>query len=268
MLKNARPGQNGFTLIELLVVLGIISILLALILPVIGAARKSARDTKCKNNLREIGNYYTMYAQINDDNIPLGTSQRCPSTVYRSDWSSYLWVGGFPSAAAGPLLLNGTIDNHTARLLYCPREVRDELTWEVNEHFFPGKGEPVSAWNIRISYAVRPVPNRLWLWLTPETEGCLTTVPQIAYPKPMPKLVDFTNKILLAEPPGRKPYNHGNASAPRVHAVFGDGSVRSLLVSEADKVVSGYEDVSEIYPAPIETTNATVMLGFELLEKQ
>lgn len=268
MLANANRGRRGFTLVELLVVIGIITILLGLILPAIGSARKSARDTKCKNNLREIGNYYTMYAQINDDNIPLGTSQRCPSTVYRSDWSSYIWVGGFPSAAAGPLLSNGTIYRHTAQLLYCPNEFRDELTWEVNEHFFPGKGETVSARNIRISYAVRPVPNRLWLWLTPETEGCLTTVPAIVYPKPMPKLVDFTNKILLAEPPGRKPYNHGNASAPRVNAVFGDGSVRSMLVAEADKVVSGYEDIPEIYPAPIETANSTVMAAFELLDKQ
>lgn len=266
MHRNTSGCRRGFTLIEMLVVIGIISILMALILPAIGSARKSARDTKCKNNLREIGSYYTMYAQINDDNIPLGTSQRCPSTVYRSDWSSYIWVGGFPSAAAGPLLSNGTIYHHTARLLYCPSEARDELTWEVNEHAFPGKGDPVSARNIRISYAVRPVPNRLWLWLTPES--CSVTVPAIVYPKPMPKLVDFTNKILLAEPPGRRPYNHGNASVPRVNAVFGDGSVRSLLVAEADKVVSDYEDIAEIYPAPKETTNATVMQAFELLEKQ
>jgi prepilin-type N-terminal cleavage/methylation domain-containing protein len=49
------PCRRGFTLIELLVVIAIIGVLMALILPAIGAARGAARRTQCMNNQRQVG---------------------------------------------------------------------------------------------------------------------------------------------------------------------------------------------------------------------
>ena len=62
---------RGFTLIELLVVIAIIAILAAILFPVFAKAREKARQTTCTNNQRQIITAITMYAQDNDEMLPL-----------------------------------------------------------------------------------------------------------------------------------------------------------------------------------------------------
>ncbi len=62
--------RRAFTLIELLVVISIIALLVGILLPALGAARKSALDLKCKTQLRQFGIAFMTYATDNRDTLP------------------------------------------------------------------------------------------------------------------------------------------------------------------------------------------------------
>ena len=68
-MKPAR-GRSGFTLIELLVVIGIITILIAILLPALPAARIQALETVCKSNLRQWGLGIQMYINESKGELP------------------------------------------------------------------------------------------------------------------------------------------------------------------------------------------------------
>ena len=51
----SRRGAKAFTLIELLVVIAIIAVLVAILLPAVQQAREAARQSTCKNNLKQLG---------------------------------------------------------------------------------------------------------------------------------------------------------------------------------------------------------------------
>ena len=68
-MNRSRDGA-GFTLVEMLVVIGVMGILAALLVPVLGYARSVAQETRCIGNLKAIGTGVVLYVQAYDNYLP------------------------------------------------------------------------------------------------------------------------------------------------------------------------------------------------------
>jgi prepilin-type N-terminal cleavage/methylation domain-containing protein len=91
-VKRARVTARGFTLVELLVVIGIISVLVGILMPVLTTARTSAARVRAASNLRQLMTAYTEYSLTNKGSLLLGypppTVNGVPVTAELTDGST------------------------------------------------------------------------------------------------------------------------------------------------------------------------------------
>jgi len=95
-ITSPRREPQAFTLIELLVVIALISLLMAILLPVLTAARVAARNTVCQSNLRQLVIAFNAYAADNQGDMMLvglpGSSPQ-PGVTWWFGWQSSTTVG-------------------------------------------------------------------------------------------------------------------------------------------------------------------------------
>jgi prepilin-type N-terminal cleavage/methylation domain-containing protein len=147
--RSIRPSstfRRGFTLVELLVVIAILAVLAALLFPVFGTATFRAKNTVCRNDLRQISLALQMYATTYDIYPPLsqlvGGDGLTSTELY---WDQYLEPYLFPKKTITPYLYaSGHGGPRTVeKFLLCPFFPATM----VNRPFDDSKIPPIYAYN-------------------------------------------------------------------------------------------------------------------------
>jgi prepilin-type processing-associated H-X9-DG protein/prepilin-type N-terminal cleavage/methylation domain-containing protein len=101
-LTSSRSGSgavgpsHAFTLVELLVVIGIISVLVAMLLPALNKARESAQRISCASNLRQVNMAWIAYVSDYHGELPVMTTNYWhitpPTTPPALVTTDYYWA--------------------------------------------------------------------------------------------------------------------------------------------------------------------------------
>src|SRR3954467_14063376 len=127
--RRYRSSACAFTRVELLVVIGIIAVLIGILLPTLGRARESAKQTQCMSNIRQVSTAFVMYANDNKGWLPASARG---ANVYAHDWIHYSGGRDLDESAIGKYLgriidLGGTNSSGMRRsfnvnVLRCPSD--------------------------------------------------------------------------------------------------------------------------------------------------
>jgi prepilin-type N-terminal cleavage/methylation domain-containing protein len=150
-------SQSGFTLIELLAVIAIISILVAILLPVLGGAKAKAYKVQCAANLKQWGAAITMYAGDNAGFFPDNTQPGAADLTWMAyNFSNifypvYLYRDKPGTSVSG---LRGKND-----VFFCPTDIAQREAESlgnipnlISYNYLPGRTNTTNLWNVTWNY--------------------------------------------------------------------------------------------------------------------
>jgi prepilin-type N-terminal cleavage/methylation domain-containing protein len=145
--------KRGFTLIELLVVIAIIAILMSVLMPALNRARLQGKRAACMGNLKQLTLAWIMYADENDDRIPLAN----PSST---GWVEWVNNQNAPEEQKLDGLRGGTLYKYCSNVksYRCPTGVRGEVvTYAIVDSMNGYSGHP---WSKGMTYKKKSVIKR------------------------------------------------------------------------------------------------------------
>ncbi|MFH1496515.1 MAG: prepilin-type N-terminal cleavage/methylation domain-containing protein [Verrucomicrobiota bacterium] len=86
----SRVRRAAFTLVELLTVIAIIGVLAAILIPIVGRVRDSARSSQCMSNLRQIGVSLKLYITDHKNTLPPTYNWTPTSELVAGEWAKQL----------------------------------------------------------------------------------------------------------------------------------------------------------------------------------
>jgi prepilin-type N-terminal cleavage/methylation domain len=158
-MRAPHPASSraGFTLIELLTVIAIIGILAAILVPVVGRVRESARTTQCLSNLRQIQLANIAYASDNRGGYVPSLAIDPENVNRRTFWYQN---STFVSYLAKDRTTSTTNPDKLADSLQCQtaRGIGNKLdfTYGINSHDRGGEWVAGLVRQIKVSEILRP----------------------------------------------------------------------------------------------------------------
>lgn len=240
MPRLSRFRGRAFTLVELLVVIGIIAILVSILIPALGKARRQAQVTACSSNLRQLGLAFRFYASTYNDNCPIGIGQAHEKQFsYIVSWDS---GGGAPrffplgmGALANAKLLK------EPRSFYCPAESDPQFLFDNRDvgisgnsgnlwHFYKDPPQPdvigPGRNHCRIGYMSRPAAQ----WVTTATGNPLPLLEPaniVPVKRGYPKFGRLKRKAIAADL-FRGPMDVERVHKTSINVLYADGSVQNV----------------------------------------